>query len=149
VMALREMRRLRPAGAATALLVMTACTSGGATTTTEPTATNAPTTSASTTSDLGAIEVGWLRSPGDAERAAELFELRPHRRPDTRRVGLSGGHRWAVDLRCTETGPGPSCSTPYTNAMTDAIGDGGGHDVWPVVEDGVITQFDSLSTRRC
>jgi len=26
--------------------------------------------------------------------------------------------------------------------MTDAIGEGGGHDVWPVVvEDGVITQF--------
>src|SRR4029079_15775451 len=29
-----------------------------------------------------------------------------------------------------------------TNAMTDAIGEDGGHDVWPVVvEDGVITQF--------
>ena len=34
------------------------------------------------------------------------------------------------------------CRTPYQNAMTDAIGAGGGADEWPVVvEDGVITQY--------
>jgi hypothetical protein len=139
------MSRLRPAGAAMALLVMTACTSGGATTTTEPAATSAPTTSASTRSDLGVIEAGVAAFySGDAERAAALFELSDRTddqiRAESAYQAAIGGR---LDLRCTETGPGSfSCSTPYTNAMTDAIGEGGGHDVWPVVaEDGVITQF--------
>ena len=144
-MPLREMRLPRPAGAATALLVMTACTSGGTTTTTEPSATSAPTTSASTTSDLGVIEAGVTAFySGDADRAAELFELSDRTddqiRAESAYQAAIGGQ---LDLSCTETGPGSfSCSTPYTNAMTDAIGEGGGHDVWPVVvEDGVITQF--------
>ena len=139
------MRRLGPVGVATALLVMTACTSGGGTTTTEATATSAPTTSASTTSDLEVIEAGVAAFySGDAERAAELFELTDRTddqiRAESAYQAAIGGR---LDLRCTETEPGSfSCSTPYTNAMTDAIGEGGGHDLWPVVvEDGVITQF--------
>jgi hypothetical protein len=141
------MRRLTPAGAATALLVLTACTGGGATTTTEPTATSGPTTSASTTSDLGVIEAGVAAFySGDAERAAELFELTDRTddqiRAESAYQAAIGGQ---LALSCTETGSGPgsfSCSTPYTNAMTEAIGEGGGHDVWPVVvEDGVIKQF--------
>jgi hypothetical protein len=70
------MSRLRAAGAAMALLVMTACTSGGATTTTEPAATSAPTTSASTRSDLGVIEAGMAAS-STARSCAAIFTPNP------------------------------------------------------------------------
>jgi hypothetical protein len=140
--------RLRSAGVAAALLVMTACTSGGAATTTEPT-TSVPTTTAPTTTetmtDLEAIEAGVAAFySGNGERAAELFELTDRTddqiRQESAYQAAIGGR---LDLRCTETGPGSfSCLTPYRNAMTDAIGLGGGHDTWPVVvADGVITQF--------
>ena len=139
------MRSLTPAGVAAALLVMTACASGGAATTTEPTTTAAPTTSAPTMSNLEVIEAGVAAFySGDAERAAELFELTDRTddqiRAESAYQAAIGGR---LDLRCTESTPGSfSCSTPYRNAMTDAIGEGGGHDVWPVVvEDGVVTQF--------
>jgi hypothetical protein len=155
------MRSLTPAGVAAALLAMTACASGGAATTTEPTTTAAPTTSAPTTSapttsaptttaaptmsNLEVIEAGVAAFySGDAERAAELFELTDRTddqiRAESAYQAAIGGR---LDLRCTESTPGSfSCSTPYHNAMTDAIGEGGGHDAWPVVvEDGVITQF--------
>ncbi len=81
---------------------------------------------------------------GDADRAAELFELADRTddqiRAESAYQAAIGGR---LDLNCTESAPGSfSCGTPYRNAMTDAIGEGGGHDLWPVVvEDGVITQF--------
>jgi len=128
-------------------MLLTACAGGGGTPTTEPGATGAPTTSASSTSDLGVIEAGVAAFySGDAERAAELFELSDRTddqiRAESAYQAAIGGQ---VDLSCAETGTQPgsfSCSTPYTNAMTEAIGEGGGHDVSPVlVEEGVITQF--------
>jgi hypothetical protein len=150
------MRWLRPAAVAAALVVMTACVNGEAATTTEPTTTAAPTTGVPsttvapttgvpTTSDLEVIEAGVAAFySGDAERAAELFELSDRTddqiRAESAYQAAIGGR---LDLKCTESAPGMfSCSTPYYNAMTDAIGESGGHDVWPVVvEDGVITQF--------
>lgn len=139
------MRHLhRPVGIAAALLVMTACGSGGDATTTAP-ATTAPATSEPTMAGLEVIEAGVAAFySGDAERAAELFELADRTddqiRAESAYQAAIGGQ---LDLSCTESTPGSfSCSTPYRNAMTDAIGEGGGHDVWPVVvEDGVITQF--------
>ena len=96
-------------------------------------------------SGLDVIEAGVAAFySGDADRAAELFELTDRTddqiRAESAYQAAIGGR---LDLRCTETAPGSfSCGTPYRNAMTDAIGEGGGHDVWPVVvEDGVITQF--------
>ena len=146
----------RAAGVAAALVVMTACASGEAATTTEPTSIVAPTTGAPSTtvapatgvatlSDLEVIEAGVAAFySGDADRAAELFELADRTddqiRAESAYQAAIGGR---LSLSCTETTPGSfSCSTPYRNAMTDAIGEAGGHDVWPVVvEDGVITQF--------
>src|SRR5262245_15463167 len=146
------MRKLdRLAGAAVALLVMTACASGGAATTTAPTTTaatttiTAPNTSVTNLYDLEVIEADVAAFySGDGERAAELFELADRTdaqiRAESAYQAAVGGR---LDLRCTESAPGSfSCSTPYRNAMTDAIGEGGGHDVWPVVvNDGAITQF--------
>ena len=143
------MRGLRAAVIAAALLVMTACQSGGAVSTTGPTTTSAPTTSAPTTSapdgDLDVIEAGVAAFySGDAERAAELFELADRIddqiRAESAYQAAIGGR---LSLNCTESSAGEfNCLTPYRNAMTDAIGEGGGHDTWPVVvEDGVITQF--------
>ena len=150
------MRSLTAAGVAAALVVMTACASGENATTTEPSTTAAPTTSVPgttvapttsvpTMSDLEVIEAGVAAFySGDAERAAELFELADRTddqiRAESAYQAAVGGR---LNLRCTERATGSySCSTPYRNAMTDAIGKDGGHDVWPVVvEDGVITQF--------
>jgi hypothetical protein len=95
--------------------------------------------------DLEVIEAGVAAFySGDAERAAELFEL-PDRTDDQIREEAAyqaaiGGR---LTLSCSESSPGRfTCLTPYENAMTDAIGEGGGQDTWPVVvEDGVITQF--------
>jgi hypothetical protein len=113
--------------------------------TTEPTATAAATTSAPRASDLEVIEAGVAAFySGDGERAAELFELADRTddqiRAESAYQAAVGGR---LDLSCAESTPGSfNCSTPYRNAMTDAIGEGGGSDVWPVVvEDGVITQF--------
>ncbi len=81
---------------------------------------------------------------GDAERAAELFELADRTddqiRAESAYQANIGGR---LSPSCTESSAGKfTCLTPYQNAMTDAIGEGGGHDTWPVaVEDGVITQF--------
>jgi hypothetical protein len=164
------MRWLRPAGVIAALLVMTACQSGESATTTEPAATAAPTTSVPTTttttaapttsvpattaapttgvpttSNLEVIEAGVAAFySGDAERAAELFELDDRTddqiRAESAYQAAIGGR---LDLRCREvTTESFNCTTPYRNAMTEAIGEGGGHDEWRVlVEDGVITQF--------
>jgi hypothetical protein len=128
---------------------MAACQSGGAVSTTESTATSAPATSAPTTSapdgDLDVIKAGVAAFySGDAERAAELFELTDRTddqiRAESAYQAAIGGR---LSLSCTESSAGHfNCLTPYQNAMTDAIGEGGGHDTWPVVvEDGVITQF--------
>jgi hypothetical protein len=96
-------------------------------------------------SDLAVIEAGVdAFYSGNAKRAAELFELADRTddqiRAESAYQAAIGGR---VALSCTESAPGSfNCSTPYRNAMTEAIGEGGGHDVWPVVvEDGVITQF--------
>lgn len=130
-----------------------ACTAGNGVT--EPTQTTIPPdveTSTSvapdgeTMSDLEVIEsaVAAFYS-GDAEVAAELFELTDRTdnqiRAEAAYQAAIGGR---LDLSCTEgTTPGSfNCLTPYRNAMTDAIGVGGGHDTWRVVvEDGVITEF--------
>ena len=110
-----------------------------------PPATGAPTTSVPTMSNLEVLEAGVAAFySGDAERAAELFELADRTddqiRAESAYQAAIGGR---LDLSCTENAPGSfNCTTPYRNAMTDAIGEGGGDDVWPVVvDDGVITQF--------
>ncbi|HEY7584224.1 MAG TPA: hypothetical protein VIB78_11495 [Acidimicrobiia bacterium] len=81
---------------------------------------------------------------GDGERAAELFQL--SNRTDDQILEESayqatiGGR---LNLNCVETASGTfSCTTPYHNAMTDAIGyvDGGDFSR-VVVEDGVVTEF--------
>ncbi len=134
-----------------------ACTSGSGvteSTVTESTQTTVPpvaetsTTEAAnveTLSDLEVIEAAVAAFySGDADRAAELFEL-PDRSDD--QIRAESAYQAAIggrlSLSCTESSAGKfSCLTPYQNAMTDAIGEGGGHDTWPVVvEDGVITQF--------
>jgi hypothetical protein len=74
------MARTGSVGVVTLLLVLTAaCGSDGDAITTEPTATTtvaAPSTSAADMSDLEVIEAGVAAFySGDAERAAELFEL--------------------------------------------------------------------------
>ena len=133
------MRGLRPFVIAASLLVMSACQGEGAVSTTVPTTTNA------SEGDLAVIEAGVdAFYSGDAERAAELFELADRTddqiREESAYQAAIGGR---LDLSCTEASAGEfTCFTPYQNAMTDAIGEGGGHDSWPVVvEDGVITQF--------
>jgi len=81
---------------------------------------------------------------GDAERAAALFELADRTddqiRAESAYQAAIGGR---LSLSCTESSVGQfNCLTPYQNAMTDAIGAGGGQDTWPVVvEDGVIKKF--------
>lgn len=81
---------------------------------------------------------------GDADRAAELFELADRTddqiRAESAYQAAIGGR---LDPSCTATEPGSfRCLTPYRNAMTDAVGMNGGNDIWPVmVQDGVITQF--------
>lgn len=133
------MRGLRPVLGTAFLLVVTACSSGGTVSTTAP-----PTTSASQ-SDLDLIEAAVVAFySGDADRAAELFELADRTddqiREESAYQAAIGGR---LNLSCTESSSGEfTCVTPYQNAMTDAIGEGGGHDSWPVVvEDGVVTQF--------
>jgi hypothetical protein len=133
-------------GVVTLLIALTAaCASGGSASTTNPDTTAPPTTGSPTNSDLEVIEAGVAAFyTGDAERAAELFELAD--RTDTQ-IRAESAYQAAIggrlDLSCTETAPGSfSCRTPYRNAMTDAIGESGGHDEWPVrVQDGVITEF--------
>ena len=141
------MRGLRPAGIAAALLVMMACQGGGAVSTTDSTTTRAAPTSATgaSDSDLAVIEAGVAAFySGDADRAAELFELADRTddqiRAESAYQAAIGGR---LSLNCSRSSAGEfNCLTPYQNAMTDAIGEGGGHDSWPVlVEDGVITQF--------
>lgn len=148
------MRGLRRALLAVALVATTACNSEGAESTTAPTTTRAAETSTSATGgpttsapdgDLDVIEAGVAAFySGNAERAAELFELADRTddqiRAESAYQAAIGGR---LSLSCTESSAGEfNCLTPYRNAMTDAIGEGGGHDTWPVVvEDGVITQF--------
>jgi hypothetical protein len=94
--------------------------------------------------DLETIEAGVAAFySGDAERAADLFEL-PDRTDD--QIRSESAYQAAIDgrlsLNCIETTTGFSCRTPYHNAMTDAIGhidSGDTNEV--VVEDGVIAAF--------
>jgi hypothetical protein len=153
----------------------------------EPAQTTVATTASpdvETMTDLEVVEAGVAAFySGDAERAAELFELTDHTDEELRaaiaawysedngagtaaelaaaffedtertddEIRAESAYQAAiggrVNLSCTEGTPPWSfmCRTTYQNAMTDAIGYGGGSDVWPaepvVVEDGVITQF--------
>lgn len=95
--------------------------------------------------DLATIEAAVAAFySGDAERAAELFELGDRTddeiREESAYQAAIGGR---LDLNCSGgTGGVFTCLTPYRNAMTDAIGASGGHDTWQVVvEDGVVTKF--------
>jgi hypothetical protein len=128
-----------------------ACTSGAGVT--EPTQTTAaPDVQTSTTvapdvtlSDLDVIEAAVAAFySGDAERAAELFELQDRTDDEIRaEAAYQAAIGGRLSLSCTMSSAGTfTCRTPYQNAMTDAIGEGGGHDTWPVlVEDGVVTKF--------
>ena len=99
------MRRLRLAGAGTALLVMTACTGGGDPSTTESNGTSGPSTSASTDADLGVIEAAVAAFySGDADRAAELFEL-TDRTDDEIRASLESGGRYLCSVHAAEEQP--------------------------------------------
>jgi hypothetical protein len=147
--------RPRVAGWAVAALVAllaAACTSGSGVP--EPTQTTMPPNVKTSTTlpadpktlaDLEVIEAAVAAFySGDAERAAELFELADRTddqiRAESAYQAAIGGR---LRLSCTSSSAGRfTCLTPYQNAMTDAIGEGGGHDTWPVVvEDGVVTQF--------
>ncbi|HEU4320938.1 MAG TPA: hypothetical protein VFS66_12760 [Acidimicrobiia bacterium] len=83
---------------------------------------------------------------GDGERAADLFEL-PDRTDDE--IRQESVYQAAIGGRLTLNCIGPStpgvfqCTTPYQNALTDAIGyvDSPGDSDRFVVEDGVITAF--------
>jgi len=118
--------------------------------TTLPPTTVAPTTVApdvETTADLEVIEAGVAAFySGDAERAAELFELAD--RSDDQIRGEAAyqaaiGGRLALSCYERTATPGTfTCYVPYHNAMTDAIGySDGGDTIDVVVEDGVITEF--------
>ena len=110
----------------------------------QPTATTpAPDLEAMT--DLETIEAGVAAFySGDAELAAELFEL-PDRtdeqiRDEAAYQAAIGGR---LTLNCTGGTDGVfSCKVPYHNAMTDAVGSVDHGDTnRVVVEDGVITGF--------
>jgi hypothetical protein len=83
---------------------------------------------------------------GDADRAAELFEL-PDRTDDEIRQesAYQAGIGGRLTLNCALDLPGEfQCFVPYQNALTDAIGyvDSPGDRNRIVVEDGVITAFE-------
>ncbi len=117
----------------------------------EPAQKTVPTTVApdvETLTDLEVIEAGVAAVySGDAERAAELFQLAGDSNDDQIRADSAyqaaiGGR---LTLNClTENTPGVvTCYTQYHNAMSDAIGyhdDGYRNRI--VVEDGVITEFE-------
>ena len=99
-----------------------------------------------TSTDLEIIEAGVAALySGDADRAAELFELGDLTDDDIRQMSAyekAIGGRLTVD--CTERQtPGEfTCRVPYHNTLTDAIGFSDGGDTNPVVvNDGVITTF--------
>ena len=135
----------RAAGVSLALIVMTVGAGGTVAAATASTGT-APSAPATTMSDLEVIEAGVAAFySGDADGSAALFELADRTddqiRAESAYQKVIGGR---LELSCTPgEAPGSfTCLTPYRNAMTDAISEGGGHDAWPVVvEDGVITQF--------
>lgn len=128
-----------------------ACTSGNGVT--EPTQTTVPpdvetsTTVApdgETLSDLEVIEAAVAAFySGDAERAAELFEL-PDRTDDEIRAeaayqAIIGGR---LTLDCIESQQPIICTVPYHNAATDAVSYvDHGDRIEVTVEDGVITEF--------
>jgi hypothetical protein len=109
----------------------------------EPTATTAALDVAAMT-DLETIEAGVAAFySGDAERAAELFELRDRTdeqiREEAAYQAAIGGR---LTLNCTGGDGVFQCTVPYQNAMTDALGSVDHGDTnRVVVEDGVITEF--------
>jgi hypothetical protein len=121
--------------------------------TVETTATTvAPQTTATTTgsdvdvaANLATIEAGVAAFyGGDAERAAELFDLQDRTddqiRAESAYQAAIGGR---LNLNCTGGTDGVfRCSAPYHNKMTDALGFTDHGDVnQVVVADGVITEF--------
>jgi hypothetical protein len=98
-----------------------------------------------TMSDLEVIEAGVAAFySGDAERAAELFEL-PDRTDEE--IREEAAYQAAIGGRLTLNCSGGEggvfvCRVPYHNAMTDAIGSVDSGDTnRVVVDDGVITAF--------
>lgn len=81
---------------------------------------------------------------GDADRAAELFELTDRDDDGIRRLSI---YESAIDGRlvvtCWERASGEfNCFANYQNALTDTLGSGPPGDYFSaVVEDGVITEF--------
>jgi len=82
---------------------------------------------------------------GDADPAAELFELADRDDDEIRRLAaFEAAIEGRLALSCWDRGPGRfDCFANYQNALTDAIGSGRppGDDFRAVVEDGVITEF--------
>jgi hypothetical protein len=106
-----------------------------------------------TMTDLEIIEAGVAALySGDAERAAQLFEIRDgddDQIRDDAQIRQEAAYQAAIGgrltLNCTEVNtPGVfTCSVPYHNAVTDAVGyvDSPGDTNRVVVQDGVITEF--------
>ncbi|HXV70491.1 MAG TPA: hypothetical protein VEB69_03745 [Acidimicrobiia bacterium] len=103
-------------------------------------------TDAEAGTDLETVQAGVTAFySGDADRAAELFELADRTdeqiREESAYQAAIGGR---LTVNCAEsTTPGEfTCNVPYHNAMTDAVNYTDHGDTNPVVvEDGVITQF--------
>jgi hypothetical protein len=99
-----------------------------------------------TMTDLEIIDSGVTAFySGDAERAAELFELSD--RPD-QQIREEAAYQAAIGGRLTlncrrQATPGVfTCHVPYHNAITDAINhQDGGDTIRVVVEGGVIREF--------
>lgn len=107
----------------------------------------------SPSTDLAIIEAGVAALySGDADRAAQLFELEatPDGDPaitdeqirDMARYQKAIGGSLTIECTAKETPGEYSCRVPYHNMMTDAIGyRDPGDRIDVVVEDGVITRF--------
>jgi hypothetical protein len=99
-----------------------------------------------TMTDLEIVEAGVAALySGDAETAAELFELESHTDDQIRELAAyQAAIDGRLDLLCTEgsTAGTFNCTIPYHNAMTDALGTvDRGDTIQVVVSDGQIRQF--------
>ncbi len=117
------------------------------TTVAEPTPTTVA-TDVEMMTDLEVIETGVTALySGDADRAAELFELTIPQVDAWIRAeaAFQAGIDARITLNCSPgTSPGTfSCHMPYHNAMTDAVKYfDSGDTIHVVIEEGLITEFD-------
>jgi hypothetical protein len=140
----RTMMKLRPAGVAAALLVMTACTSGGAVAATEPTATSAPSTTTlpttvptpTTAVEPESSEISIARAFFDARNAYDVEAATALFTPDVHHHGISvdmypalfdwlraTAWRWTVDECHMKSGDAnTSCTYQVENAWSRTIG---------------------------